>query len=153
VGKVAGRVKLKQKEGNKKMSYLKFPNLNNQQIQTYETLSVLEASAQHNAKLRAAENAALEKQKRDAENEKLSAQHLEHSRREREAEAEARRKEAAANFEADLRRKFFEGNSFASESDFRVMWPELRKRAMLENTGTADKSEELMRQSGSYSRM
>jgi membrane protein involved in colicin uptake len=132
------------------MSYLKYPGLSKEQLQTYETLSILENSAQHHANLRAAENAALEKQKRDAENEKLMAKHRAEREAELKAEAEARRKEAASNFEADLKRKFFEGNSFASESDFQAMLPELRKRAMLENTDMADKSEAAMRASGNY---
>ncbi len=135
------------------MPYLDYPNLSPEQKATYKTLAVLEASGQHHANLQAAENLALEKQKRDAENERLSAQHLEQSRREREAEAEVKRKEAAANFEADLRQRFFAGNSFASESDFQNLLPELKKQEMLKNSERAETSEQLMRASGDYSAM
>ena len=135
------------------MGYLKYPGMTPEQEAIMRQQGLVQHSLEHQARLRAAENAAFEKQKQDAENEKLAAWHLEDSRRRQAAEAEAKRKEAAANFEADLRRKFFEGNSFASESDFRAMLPELKKRAMLENTDTADKSEAAMRASGNYHAM
>jgi hypothetical protein len=115
--------------------------------------ALIQSSLESQAKLRQAENAVLEREKRDAETERLAEWHREDSRRKHEAEAEATRKLASENFVSDLRRRFFEGNSFASEADFRAMLPELKKRAMLENTASADKSEELMRASGDYSRM
>jgi hypothetical protein len=135
------------------MSYYDEPHYTPERRALYQTLSVIETSMQHARNLEAAEIARIEKQKADAENERLSAWHLEDTRRKQAVEEEAKRKEAASNFEADLKRQFFDGNPFASEFDFQTMLPELRKRAMLENTGTADKSEEMMRASGNYSRM
>ncbi len=132
------------------MNYLDFPNLSPEQRAANRTIAILEHSAQHAAELERLKREQIEREKSDVENERLAAWHLEQSRREREAEEEVKRKEAAAGFEADLRRNFFEGNSFASESDFRAMLPELRKRAMLENTSTADKAEETTKQQGNY---
>ncbi len=141
------------KTANEKMSFLDYPNLSPEQRATYKTLSVLEASGQHHANLRAAENEAFEKQKRDAENERLSEQHRLQREAELRIEAENFRKQSAANFEADLRRKFVEGNGFASESYFQNLLPKLRENAMLANVDSSDKTEQMIRESGNYSRM
>lgn len=135
------------------MSYYDYKNLSAEQKATYRTLSILETSARHQANLRAAENAAFEKEKSDAENEKLLAKHRADRARELAAEAEQRRKENAGRFEQSLRERFFAGNPFASESDFQKVLPKMRESMMLKNAETQETTEELMRKSGSYSAM
>ncbi len=136
------------------MSYLKYPGMSAEAEMIMRQEALVRNNLEHHANLRAAENAALEKEKRDAETERLAAWHREDTRKRQEAEAEATRKLAAANFEADLRRRFFEGNSsFASEADFRAMLPELKRRAMLSNIDSSDKSEAVTRASGNYNLM
>ena len=135
------------------MSYYDYKNLSPEQKATYQTLSILETSANHQAKLQAAERAAFEKEKSDAENEKLLAKHRDERERELAAEAEQRRKENAARFEQSLRERFFAGNEFASEADFQKVLPKMRESVMLKNAETQETTENLMRKSGNYSRM
>lgn len=135
------------------MPYYDFKNLSPERRAFYQQAAILENSVAHAAELKRLENEQIAQTKKDEENERLS----EKFRVEREAElkkqAEEKRKQSAAHFEQNLREQFFAGNSHASESDFREMLPELKKRAMLENTESADKSEQMMRQSGSYGAM
>jgi hypothetical protein len=130
-----------------------FPNLSPEQRATNRTIAVLENSSRHQFLRQAEEKAFGEQQAREAENEKLSEQHRLQREGELKAEEEARRKQAAANFEQNLREQFFAGNPHASESDYLSVKGELKKQAMLANVDSADKSEQMMRQTGSYSMM
>jgi hypothetical protein len=142
------------KTANEKMSFLDYPNLSPEQRATYKTLSVLEASGQHHANLRAAENEAFEKQKRDAENERLSEQHRLQREAELRIEAENFRKQSAANFEADLRQRFFDGNPHASESDYLNVKDELKRQTLLSNMNFfGNKAEEITKSQSDYSAM
>ena len=135
------------------MSFYDNKNYTPEQRAMYKQAAIIQNSAHHQRLKQIEAEAFAEREKQQAETERLAAWHLEDSRRQRAAEEEAKRKEAAANFEADLRRRFFEGNPFAKESDFQTMLPEIRKRAMLENIDTADKAEEMTRASGNYKLM
>ncbi|MGI8642290.1 MAG: hypothetical protein ACR2MG_20355 [Pyrinomonadaceae bacterium] len=135
------------------MSYLDDKNLSPEQRATYKTLAILENSAAHQRLKQVEAEAFAEQQQKDAENQKLSEQHRLQREAELRIEAENFRKQSAANFETDLKRKFFEGNPFASESDFQKILPKLRENAMLANVDSSDKTEKLIRESGSYSRM
>lgn len=119
----------------------------------YETLSILETSAARQAVKEAEKTAFAENEKYQAELEKESEKHRLQREAELRIEAENFRKQSAANFEADLRQRFFDGNKFASESDFQKILPKLRENAMLANVDSSDKAEQLIRESGNYGAM
>ena len=123
------------------------------QAQAMEVATLLEITRRHQLKLAAAEQAAFKKSEIDAANEKLAAKFRAERERELAAEAEARRKQAAAQFEQDLRAQFFAGNEFASESDFQKVLPRMKEEAMLANARSQTDSEGRMRGTGSYVRM
>lgn len=135
------------------MSFLKYPGMSESEIAVMTQQAMIEESRQHQLNLQRAEEAVLEKRKSDAENEKLVEWHRQDSERKRQAEAEENRKIAAENFEQDLRRKFFEANGFASESDFQKILPKLREQTMIDKINSSDKSEKLTLESGNYSAM
>jgi membrane protein involved in colicin uptake len=135
------------------MSILDYKNLSPEQRAVNQTIATIEASAQHAANLQAAENAALEKAKRDAENEKLSEKFRAEREAELKKEAEEKRKAAAAGFEQSLRERFFRANEFATESDFQAMLPKLKEAEMIARMQAEETTEGLMRQSGSYGAM
>ncbi len=135
------------------MSYLKYPNLSKEQVQTYETLAILETSARHQA-LKAAEQKAFEEnEKYQAELEKESEKHRLEREKELRIEAENFRKEASANFEQNLREQFFAKNPHASESDYSSVKDELKKQALLSNMDFGNKAEEITKSQGSYNSM
>ncbi len=135
------------------MRYYDDKNYTPERRAMYQHLSIVESSMQHAANLQAAENAALEKQKTDAENEKLLAKFDAEREAELKAETEEKRKQAAAHFEQSLRDQFFAGNSHVTESDFQSVLPDLRKSAMLKNMENVETAESVIRNSGSYSAM
>lgn len=90
------------------MSRYDYPNLSDSQRQVYKTIAIIESSAAQQ-RLREAEAIAFEERKKEQiENEKLAAQHLEHTRREREIEERKLREESNKNLEIQLRERFSE---------------------------------------------
>ncbi len=135
------------------MSYFDYPNLSAEQRAFYKQAAILENSVQHQNRLEAERLAFAEQQKANVELEKESEKHRLAREVELRIEAENFRKQSAANFEVDLRQRFFDGNPFASESDFQNLLPKLRENAMLANVDSSDKTEQMIRESGNYSRM
>lgn len=135
------------------MSYYDFPNLSPERRVMYQTLSIIEDSAAHAARLEAEKRAFAEQEKENAENEKLLAQHLEHSRREREAEARKLREESNKSLQVELRERFFRANPNALEADYLRVKDSLKDAYFVEKMKSEATSEDVVRNSGNYSRM
>jgi hypothetical protein len=142
--------KTKKKRG-KKMSRYDYPNLSAEQRQMYRTIAIIENSAAQE-RLREAEAVAFEERKKEQlENEKLAAQHLEHSRREREIEAGKLREESNKNLEIQLRERFFNANPMALESDYLRVKTRMKDDFFLERTNAETERERIER--SNYPRM
>ena len=130
-----------------------FPNLSPEQRATNRTIAVLENSSRHQFLRQAEEKAFGEQQAREAENEKLSEQHRLQREVELRAEKETQRKENRERADAELRTRFFQANPDRTEYEFQSLLPKLREEMLLENINRLETSEDLMKQSGNYSRM
>lgn len=135
------------------MSIYDFPNLSDEQRAVNKTIAIIENSQRHHANLEAAKKQAELKIAQDIENEKLLAKFAAEREKELEAEAEKMKKENRERGEAELRRRFFTANPDQTESDFQSVLPEMRKAEMLRRMESQQTAEDLIRNSGNYSRM
>lgn len=130
-----------------------FKNLSPSQRELNKQLSLLEYSADHQARRIAEQRAFAESEKYQLELKKQAAAHMAKREAELKAEVEKQKSENRQRSDAELRRRFFEVNPNELESTLQSLLPELRKQQLLENMKRAETSEQLMRQSGDYSKM
>ncbi len=135
------------------MSIYDYKNLSAEQRSVNKTIAILENSQRHRANLEVAEKAAFEKQKADTENEKIMDGILAENERQKEIEEKQLRETSAKNLEIMLREKFFRTTENGLESDFQKLLPKLKEEYFLERMNGESSSEQLIRQSGNYSKM
>jgi hypothetical protein len=135
------------------MSYLDNKNFTAEQRATYQTLSILENSAHHQNRLQAEQLAFAGQERKNAELHVESEKHRLAREAELKAEADARRKEAAANFEQNLREQFFAKNPHVSESDYLSVKDDLKRQALLSNMDFGNKAEEITKSQVNYGAM
>jgi len=135
------------------MSYYDFKNLSAEQRAFYKQAAILENSAQHQNRLEAERKAFGENEKYQAELEKQSAKFRSEREAELKAEAEKLSLESNKNVEIELRERFFRANPNALEGDYNRVKDSLKDSYFVEKMKAEATAEDVMRQSGDYSRM
>jgi hypothetical protein len=135
------------------MSYLDSKNYSREQREMYKTLAVIENSARHQILKQAEQQAFAENEKYQVELEKQSEKFRVQREAELKAEAEKLRLESNKNLEIQIRESFFRANPMALEADYLRVKDSLKDAHFVENMQSQETVEDLMRQTGNYSRM
>lgn len=135
------------------MSIMQSKNASAEQVAVNKVLAAVELTAHHNNEQIRLRREREEKERQAVKTAKLAERHRAIRAKQIADEAEAQKKQNRQNFENALRKRFFEANPNASEGDFQMVLPDLKKEAMLRNMRERESGEEIMKRTGSYEKM